>query len=184
MSTYADVLAPQLAPGFVYREIVNGTRRKALPPVSMWKRMLRPLQLANELRFVMMDRHGAKGLRVNAAFRATGGAGDSAHKRNRALDLDLLEQDYHLKAVYYEEGARLWCEYGHDEDLGIGFYCPRDVCAGVRIHIDVGHRPYSRHWQHGYAAGRSDVVVLSERLGLHIPGRAKPVDDESEGDDG
>lgn len=178
--SYVDVIGTYLKPGFVYRELVTGAYNKAMPPEYMHKRMVRPLQLANELRYAMMSRHGAHGLRLHAAYRASGGAKDSAHKHNRALDLDLLPKDYALKAAYYEEAVRLWCEYGHDEDIGIGLYCARDVCAGIRVHLDVGHRSYSRHWQHGTKAGKSDVIVIAERLKLHIPGRAMPVDDESE----
>lgn len=178
---YAAFLAPHLAPGFAFRELVTGARRKFMPPQSMWKRMVRTLELANELRYVMMT-HGAHGLRINAAYRPSGGAGDSAHIYNCALDLDLLKQDYHLTKVYYDEATKLWCEYGHNEAIGLGFYCPGDVCQGIRVHIDVGHphKKRSRFWQHGSRAGKADQIIIAKRLGLHVPGSPAPVADESE----
>jgi hypothetical protein len=184
IAAYAEVLAPQLGHGFVIGELVKpGQRRFTLPPRSYWARMLRPLQLANELRAVMVKDHGARGLRVNAAFRPTGGAANSQHKWNRALDLDLLTSDRHLTKAYYEEAVRMWCEYGHNEPIGLGLYCRGDVCAGIRVHIDAGGYMRSRHWQHGLHAGKADQLIIAERLGLHAPGQPAPVDDEGSDDE-
>lgn len=185
LQQYAALLEPYLAPGFAFHEIVRfGSRTKGIPPHSMWRSMIRPLQFANELRAVMVEKHGAKGLRVNAAYRPNGGAARSMHKRNRALDLDLLPGDYGLTHVYYDEAVTLWCKYGHDEALGLGIYCPKDACNGIRIHIDAGGYAKSRHWQHGSRPGIADQLIIAKRLGLHVPGHDAPVDDEGSDDDG
>lgn len=182
LQQYEALLADDLAPGFKIRELVDGTQAKQMPPSFMWQSMQRPLRLANELRTRMIERHGAHGLRCNAAYRPTGGALHSQHKKNRALDLDLLEQDYGLTRVWYVEAVTLWCELGNDEILGLGLYCPKDYCQGIRIHIDVAAfgRTHSRHWQHGYKAGTSDVILIARHLGLALPGEhGHSVDDES-----
>jgi hypothetical protein len=179
---YAACLASSLSPGFSINELVNGTRTKMLPPEHMWDRMKRPLQLANALRDVMKEKHGAPGLRVNAAFRPVGGARNSMHKMNRALDLDLLPGDYKLTHVYYEEAVRLWCTLGRDEPIGLGLYCPGDACNGIRVHIDSGFYPRSRHWQHGAHAGKADQIIIANRLGLLLPGDPIPVLDEGSDD--
>lgn len=179
---YADSLASALAPGFSIDEIVNGSRTKILPPKHLWPYMRRTLQIANILRDVMKTKHGAHGLRVNAAYRPEGGARNSMHKSNRALDLDLLPGDYELTRVYYEEAVRLWCDLGRYEAIGLGLYCPGDACQGLRVHLDTGYYPRSRHWQHGSHAGKADQIIIAKRLGLDLPGEIIPVADEGSDD--
>jgi len=179
---YRTAIEHALYPGFGFAEICRpGSRTHQLPPESMWKRIIRPLQLANELRKTMIEK-GAKGLRCNAAYRPEGGAANSQHKHNRALDLDLLPGDYNLTKVYYEEAVRLWCCYGHNERMGLGLYCARDVQQGIRIHIDIGF--YTRTWQHGSGAGQADALIIADRLGLDLPvgKHTNDVDDESSDD--
>lgn len=181
---YRATIARALAPGFGFAEICRPhNRRFVLPPERMWPRIIRPLQLANELRAIMIKDHGANGLRCNAAYRPDGGAPNSQHRHNRALDLDLLPRDYGLTRVYYEEAVRLWCEYGHNERFGLGLYCSRDVQQGIRVHIDIGY--YTRTWQHGAGTGRADAFLIAERLGLDVPvgKRTREVDDESSDDE-
>lgn len=174
MSTYQSILAPELGRGFSYGEIVAGSRTHALPPPYMRPRLVPTLALANRLRAAMLAR-GARGLRIQAAYRPKGGAALSMHKFNRALDLDLLEADDipEMRLAYYEEGVRLWiaaCSEGLE--VGLGLYCPRDVCAGRRIHLDVGYR--TRTWQHGWAAGAPDAKLIAARLGLALPSGVRP----------
>lgn len=177
---YRSCIAHALAPGFGFAEICRpGSRTHQLPPRKWWGRIIQPLELANELRQRMIALHGAKGLKCNAAFRPTGGATHSQHKVNRALDLDLLPGDYGLTKLYYSEAVRLWCELGDVIDMGLGLYCPGNVCQGIRVHIDVGYR--TRSWQHGAHVGRNDAHMIAERLGLKAP--SGPDDDEDEGSD-
>ncbi len=165
---YGEALADFLAPGFALHELVrNGSPRLALPPEKFWHRMAPTLLLANELRRRMKE-HGAKGLRVNAAYRPNGGAPSSQHKANRALDLDLIPGDYDKARVYYEEAVKLWCEAGCEQEVGLGLYCPRDVQAGIRVHLDTGFR--TRTWQHGANSGVADAKLIAKRLGLTLPG--------------
>lgn len=179
-----SILAPELGHGFDFDEIIKpGNRRFEVPPTArLCRRLVLPLRFGNALRTVMIEKHGAKGLLVHAAYRPKGGASNSMHKHARALDLDLYDQDVErLGAVYYEEAVTLAVEWGVELYIGIGLYCPLDACRGRRIHIDVGGYDHNRHWQHGYKAGRSDVLVICERLGLKWNG--KHVDDESDDDD-
>lgn len=167
---YIDVVGPHLAPGFVYSELVKRTPRHMLPPEKWWARMVRPLQLANLLRERMLAR-GARGLRIQAAYRPMGGAKNSAHKSNRALDLDLLPGDTtpELKSAFYEEAVKIWCEIGHDESIGLGLYCPRGKLAGLRVHIDVGHASKSRTWQNVPTVRPPAARVIAAKLGLAAP---------------
>lgn len=167
LDDYAAMLAPHLSPGFGFREVYDGTRTKRLPPRPLWPRIVRTLQLANELRYAMVNEHGAKGLRINAAYRPDGGAKNSQHKFNRALDLDLLPGDYHLTRAYYEEAVRLWCEHGRVDQVGLGLYCPGDHCQGIRVHIDTGW--WCRTWQHGARPGKADALIIAQRLCLTPP---------------
>lgn len=132
--------------------------------------MVRPLQLANLLRERMLLR-GARGLRIQAAFRPLGGVKTSAHKHNRALDLDLLPGDFtpELKAAFYEEAVKLYCELGHAEVLGLGLYCARGKQAGLRVHLDAGHGFKSRTWQGVPSIRPPACHVIATRLGLTLP---------------
>lgn len=177
LQEYRSILTPQLGKGFEFGELVKpGNRRLEVPPTErLMRRMLATLELANELRARMVA-IGCKGLRINAAYRPKGGAALSQHKYNRALDLDLLQPDYDKKAVYYEEAVKLWVEAAKHAYIGLGFYCPGDACAGIRVHIDVGGYGHSRTWQHGAHAGKADALIICDRLELKRPGHI--VDDE------
>jgi hypothetical protein len=171
---YIDVVGPHLGPGFVYSELVKrGSPRHVLPPEKWWPRMVRPLQLANLLRSRMLER-GARGLRIQAAFRPLGGALASQHKTNRALDLDLLPEDYELAGAYAEEAVRLLCEMAPTESLGVGIYGRRKTYRTIRVHLDVGkHAERDRGWQisgrNEYPMHDSDMLAIAERLGLTLP---------------
>jgi uncharacterized protein YcbK (DUF882 family) len=136
-----------LGRGFAYSEIVSvkALHRKLRPPRSMQGSMIPTLQFANVLRDRMVE-EGARGLRVAAAYRPIGGAKGSQHRKNRALDLDLLPGNYDLTAVYYEVAVRTWQEWvaqGHE--TGLGLYCPEGARGGIRVHVDIGYR--TRTWQ-------------------------------------
>jgi hypothetical protein len=167
---YIDVVGPALAPGFVYSELVKRTARHMLPPEKWWPRMVRPLELANLLRERMLAR-GAKGLRIQAAYRPAGGAALSQHKFNRALDLDLLPGDYGHARAFAEEATKLYCELGGQEEIGIGLYGRPKSEATIRVHVDCGAR--TRQW-HYYGklkltGERTDLVRIAKRLGLAVP---------------
>jgi uncharacterized protein YcbK (DUF882 family) len=122
--------------------VVAGTHNRVLPPQEMWDRLIPAMRFANELRRRMVERHGARGLRIAAAYRPTGGATNSQHKHNRALDLDLLTSDYGLTNKYYAEAVQLFREY--TGPIGLGTYCRPTAMGGIRIHVDVGHK--RRSW--------------------------------------
>jgi hypothetical protein len=132
--------------------------------------MVRPLQLANLLRQRMLER-GARGLRIQAAFRPEGGAALSQHKFNRALDLDLLPGDYDHARAFAEEATKLYCELGGSEEIGIGLYGRPKSEATIRVHLDCGAR--TRQW-HYYgnlklSGERTDLRRIASRLGLALP---------------
>lgn len=184
IESYEEMLAPLLGHGFAYREIVNADKHAhSLPPRGMWTSLLPTLDLANDLRARMIKR-GASGLRINAAYRPTGGASNSQHKRNRALDLDLLLPDYGLKRDFYEEAVKLWCERGRAMHMGLGLYCAADVCMGIRVHIDTGF--YCRTWQHGGKPGVADAILIAKRNGWPLPTGSHNVErvGDDEGSDG
>ena len=170
---YAKFLEPHLAPGFAFREIVNGNRTHRMPPRSMWSRMVRPLQIANVLRSIMITR-GAKGLLVNAAYRPEGGAATSQHKYNRALDLDLFPSDYDLAPEFATEAVNLFCLNAPYESLGLGLYGRLKSCATIRVHLDVGkHATEDRGWQivggKEYGLSKSDIARIAAREGWTLP---------------
>lgn len=166
-------------PGFAPGEIVQFTgaaaSRKAMPPRRLWARMADTLDVANELRKRMIA-HGATGLLVRAAYRPHGGAANSAHKTNAALDLDLIPGDvarikllgYDLRAIYAEEAVRLWCEHGAEHDIGLGLYGPAGRDWTWRVHIDTTR---CRTWQHaGSRVVRPPAAHgIAARLGLALP---------------
>jgi hypothetical protein len=179
---YAALLAPYLKPGFVFRELVNGTQNHAMPPKSMWPRIIRPLQLANLLRDNMMMNYNAKGLLLQAGFRPKGGATTSQHKYNRALDLDLFPSDYHLAGKFATEAVRLFCKYGETESLGLGLYGRKGSCATIRVHLDVGkHETIDRGWQivggREYGLKASDIPAIAKLEGLQLPGMKAGLDE-------
>lgn len=179
-SEYYAILEHHGAPGFAPSEIVQfagaAQARKALPPKALWGNMATTLDVANMLRARMVA-HGATGLVVRAAYRPIGGAPNSAHKRNAALDLDLMVRDverfhalgFDMRAIYAEEAVRLWCEHGAALQMGLGLYGPAGREWTWRVHLDtVG----CRTWQH---AGARRVLPpashrIADRLGLQLPG--------------
>lgn len=133
--------------GFKFREIVRNSTRHAMPPRSMWHRMVPTLLLAVELR-TRIRCHGASGLVVNAAYRPAGGEADSLHKHNAALDLDLEHQDVardpKLLEHYAGVAADLWKETKHLR-TGFGTYAPDGEDSTRRVHLDTFYR--WRTWQ-------------------------------------
>lgn len=132
-----------LGQGFTIDELVRAGPRHMAPPMRLWSRMPATLALAVELRRRMRE-IGARGLRVAAAYRPVGGAGDSQHKHNAALDLDLLPGDERLQLQYVKVTAELWAEHRHLR-AGAGSYAPDGRRWSGRIHLDTGYR--HRCWQ-------------------------------------
>lgn len=156
--------------GFNAGELVRGTRRLDDPPIKFWPNMPPTLVLVIELRRRMIERHKAHGLRIQAAYRATGGAKRSRHKSNRALDADLLSQDRHLAEEYYMESTILWCEVGEAFEAGLGLYCPAGRRAGIRTHWDTGTN--DRTWQlagNGVYIRPPASIKIARSLGLEPP---------------
>lgn len=179
---YAELLRPHLTPGFSFRELVNGTQNHAMPPRAMWSRIIRPLQLANILRVRMIVNHKARGLLLHASFRPKGGAATSQHKYNRALDLDLLPQDYDKAKAFAAEAVRLFCEFGPTESLGLGLYGRFKSCATIRVHLDVGkHSELDRGWQivgqREVGLKASDIPIIAKREGWVLPGQKAGLDE-------
>jgi hypothetical protein len=147
--SYEQYLEPVLGHGFEYRELVKPWRRDwrgrfRLPPEELWPRMLLTMDVANQLRAKWIAIGGA-GLRVAAAYRPRGGARQSQHKVNAALDLDLLRTDYDKTQRWYGLAAEFWHQWGNAYDLGLGLYCRPERSGGIRVHIDTGH--HRRTWQ-------------------------------------
>ena len=162
--------------GFSYHELVKPHHkdraekpRFAEPPKGLWRRMAPTLVAANELRGWLVEGDDApRGLRVAAAYRPRGGASNSQHKRNAALDLDLMPGDYHHTHRLYETAVRFWCEFGRELKMGLGLY-PAGIrrADGIRIHIDTGYR--CRSWQ--ITGGRSRRPYLMDsgsKVGLPV----------------
>ena len=148
-----------------------------MPAASTWDRMVPTLRLANVLRERVLA-IGGRGLRVAAAYRPTGGASRSQHKKNAALDLDLLSDDYHLTAEFYREAVRLWCEVGAELDVGLGLYCGAGRRGGIRVHIDTGAR--CRTWQ---LSGRAYIrPALAIKIAAELGLTAATVTDRLEGE--
>lgn len=129
--------------GFAYEEIVRGDPRHQPPPLRMWTAMVPTLALAIELRRRMLDM-GASGLSVAATYRPSGGARDSRHKHNAAIDLDLLPSERRLGRTFARVAAELWAEHAHLR-AGVGTYAPDGALWTNRIHLDTGYR--FRAWQ-------------------------------------
>lgn len=169
--------------GFNFSELVKPRRKDwrgkfKAPPPDLWQRMGPTLALANELRMSMLEgEDGARGLRVAAAYRPTGGARYSQHKRNAALDLDLLPSDYDLTGEFYKTAVHIWSLYGTELKMGLGLYCASNRRDGIRVHIDTGYR--CRSWQ--ISGGRSLkpyrhndravplAVHMCREMGLKVP---------------
>lgn len=147
--TYRNLLEREglLGRGFEYGEIVQpGNRRKREPPEKLWANMIPTLRLAIDLRERMV-KLGASGLVIAAAYRPEGGARRSAHKWNRALDLDLLSGDVvekpELAGCFLRQAASLFEQHIGDSDIGVGTYGAPGRFSTRRVHIDLGHRKIS-----------------------------------------
>lgn len=151
-----------LGHGFELGEIVRPGPRHMGPPMRLWRNMPATLALAIELRRRMLE-VGARGLIVAAGYRPSGGAADSRHKHNAALDLDLLPGDEHLQHEYVQVAARLWREHEHLR-AGAGSYAPDGARWSRRIHLDTGFR--HRTWQGlpggGWAASPAILAASAE----------------------
>lgn len=149
--SYSDYLLDHdlLGYGFSFGELVRPSPRHREPPRTLWQNMVPTLAAAYLLRCRMVDR-GSAGLRVNAAYRPSGGSRMSRHKVNAALDLDLLPSDVHLGGALLQEGARLWATHQHLR-MGAGSYAPKGARWTQRLHIDTGtDKPRPNTWQiHG-----------------------------------
>ena len=130
--------------GFAFGELVQArSPRHEVPPAHLWHRMVPTLALAQIVRDEMRER-GARGLRIAAAYRPVGGEGDSVHKVNGALDLDLLPGDGLLAHEFAEVVADVWAR--HEQLLmGAGTYAPNGQLWTNRVHVDTGFR--HRCWQ-------------------------------------
>lgn len=184
-SDYRDFLATHGSPGFSPGEIVDFGPRKELPPVHLRENIKRTLHVANVLRERMINR-GARGLLCHAAFRPLGGALRSAHKRNYALDLDLINSDIErmhaqgvdLRAAYAEESVIMWCEIGAEYDLGLGHYGAEHSQRTLRVHIDTTK---CRSWQHAgsHIVRPPSTVIIAKKLGLTLPTDHEVADDDT-----
>lgn len=181
LENYRAILEPHLkGTHFFFGEICKPpSSRHAVPPLQLQRNILPTIEAAIELRQRMLyrcDREGwpFHGLRVNAAFRPNGGAPGSQHKKNRALDLDLMFRDWdpatvahsvQIRRAWYEISTALWYEGGRHG--GLGHYCPHGKDYGVRVHWDC--RSGSSTWQ---IVGASTAVhppcskTIAWRLGL------------------
>ncbi len=164
---YRDLLSPHLGQGFEFKELViPGSNRHAMPPRPYWPNMLETLKWANAFRRVALVETGAKGLRVAAAYRPSGGASRSAHKTNSALDLDIIGGS---PLNWYSAAVDLWAGYVNDgKPIGLGLYCSPRALGGIRIHIDCTR---ARTWQHhGNTPVRPPAARrICESLGIPYP---------------
>ena len=159
LDDYRAIIAPHCGPAFAFREICRPPdRRFQVPPFVMARRIIPVMEAANELRLRMAyrcDREGwaFHGLRPAAAYRPLGGARNSQHKENRAVDLDVMFCDWDpatvphsvdFRRAWYEVLVGMWLEEQKNK-MGLGLYCSRGRDYGVRGHIDFGY--LTRTWQ-------------------------------------
>jgi hypothetical protein len=150
-----------LGRGFAYGEIVDGSRRKSIPPRIRWGPLAIVIEAANRFRALAIAEAGVKGLRINAAYRAHGGASNSAHKYGRALDLDRIGGD---GAAYFRCAVKFWCSGGCE---GLGLYTWTGlVQSGTRVHIDIGHGV--RSWQGIRSGFGRPWTVDGDKVGLPV----------------
>lgn len=148
MTAYRELLEREqlIGRGFAYDEIVKPTRgyqRRAMPPDRLHRNIIPALRLAHDLRERMI-KVGASGLAVVAVYRPEGGAARSAHKWNRAIDLQLLSRDIDanpdLPRLMLAQAAELWAQQlAAGADIGVGTYGPPGRLYTRRVHIDIGH---------------------------------------------
>lgn len=180
LETYLDWCG-LLGHGFGYGELVRSYgHRHNRPPRSMWQDFATVLAMANAFRERAIDEAGVKGLTVAAAYRPTGGATHSAHKKARALDLDRIGGD---GAEYFRCAVRFWCEHGLQHRSGLGLYTWASfVKSGIRVHLDVNHgcrswqgirssfgRPYKIKDADGRTHQLGLVPYLAQQMGLDVP---------------
>lgn len=157
--TGAGFSAPELA------STSNTNPRKRHPPEKFWNNIVATLEVASMLRLILVKQHHATGLRIHAAYRPKGGAKFSQHKKNRALDLQLLLSETRLAADFYKEAAIFWSRYGDYYKMGLGLYCGEKATSGVRIHIDTGYK--KRTWQ--MLQGKKFKPPITHQLASHDP---------------
>ena len=149
--------------GFAYEEIVRRASARHLEPERhLWASAIATLRLAIELRTLAI-RFGARGLVVAAAYRPLGGASDSRHKANAAIDLDLLAADHQLGREYLRAGARIYASHAH-LGVGVGSYHPAGVDWTRRIHLDACTRQRRTCWQihDGYVTPPAILTLAKE----------------------
>ncbi len=142
---------------FSYREVVNvwAGHRKMKPPKRFWYNIIPTIRAGDNLR-----EDWGRPLRIVAAYRPWGGAKNSQHRKNRAIDYDLVGDDRTDPDCV--ENFRDLCAthlsmYGKSLKMGMGFY----KSAPYRVHIDTGYR--LRDWW------GDSVFDRIERLGLKDP---------------
>ena len=152
-----------LGGGFAFGELVRaGSPRHMRPPPALWPAIVPTLALALELRRRMRV-EGASGLVVAAAYRPAGGALDSRHKVNAALDLDLLaDEAERLGGVYVRVAAELWRSLP-ELQIGAGTYAPEGARWSRRVHLDTRWR--RRCWQGLPGGGWSQAPAIGVLAG-------------------
>lgn len=135
-----------LGHGYEHAELVRrGSPRHLDPPRQLWSAGVVTLRLAIDLRQRMIGA-GARGLLVHAAYRTAGGATDSRHKANAALDLDLMRGDADLGPDLLRAGAAIYAGGAHLA-VGVGSYHPPRSTWTRRIHLDACTRTVRTTWQ-------------------------------------
>lgn len=166
-----------LGHGFSFGELYGGrlSIRKRMPPDRLWPRMALTLAVANDFRAWCRFNRACDGMRVNATYRPLGGAGNSQHKHNSAIDLDRIGGD---GESYFRHAVEFWCSWGRQTQMGLGLYTwGTKATGGIRVHIDTGWR--CRSWQ-GVGSGFKKPwfvkgryyglpVYLASQQGLELP---------------
>lgn len=172
-----DVAGRGFAPG---EFVVPGSRRHGAPPARFWDNILLTIDVAADLRSELAAFPWFRGLRIAAAYRSEGGAPHSAHKSNRALDLDLLVHGGgptgRQKEAYYAAAVTVWMRWRAAGVIaGLGLYCMPLRVGGVRVHLDTNHGTrtwqywgaYRRSWRVGQAwQSPPAAIAIANRLGL------------------
>lgn len=167
-----------LGHGFSFSEIYGGklSIRKRMPPRKLWPRMAMTLAAANDFRALCRFSEAAQGLKVVATYRPLGGASNSQHKHNSAIDLDRIGGED--GRAYFRAAVEFWCEVGAKLNMGLGLYTwSSKSVSGIRVHIDTGWR--CRSWQ-GIRSGFGRPwtingksyglpVYLAKQQGLDVP---------------
>lgn len=127
-------------------------RRKDRPYEGDEENMIPTLRLAVELR-----RRVGIPMDVVAACRKVGGAQNSKHISNSALDLDLLKayrSDENIRR-FHDICAEVFKLYGASLRMGMGHY----TSAPYRVHIDTLNRPARVSWYYGPGSARHSPTI-------------------------